>query len=436
MVRNSLPTAELDLARAAVEPPSPVDAARRHALVIFAALLGLFEGPAELACAIALVLALASGRGRGSSWVIADVGLLVWLLAGVPGLFSGEIRVGSEPSLRPLLALAYVLGRLAASEDERTLGRMGAAFAVAIGVNALYGYVQVFIGDPGLERLIVKRTRSQHLFAADGDGRMRMATGLFHNRMKLAHLGAVALGLVGLAIVDRIRAKRPRRDVIAATALALVIGGGLFLTYRRAAPAALLVSCVLLGLMLGRARLAAGLAALGGGVLALFVASGYGRERLDTASVDMGARVEIWSAARRLIGDHALFGTGHGGYAPAIRAYLPETASADLVKNAITNPHNAALYVLAETGLVGFFGFAIAVAACLAALVVAVRAGARAHGPRVTLDRLALVGLLTLGVLGAVHSVLYHAPVALMFWALLGAASAHLPPLLAPREEA
>jgi len=37
------------------------------------------------------------------------------------------------------------------------------------------------------------------------------------------------------------------------------------------------------------------------------------------------------------------------------------------------------------------------------------------------------VGIATLMVIGVVHAVLYHAPVAMLFWALLGVAAARLP---------
>lgn len=393
-------------------------AARAHALVIFGALLGLFEGPAEIACAIALVLTAASGGLRGLRPNLADLGLLVWLAAGLVGAASGEVRWGSEPNLRPLLALAYVLGRTAIAEAEpRVLARLGLAFALGTAVNALYGVVQVALVDPGLERWIVGRARAAHL--ATGDGRLKMATGLFYNRMKLVHVGVVALGATLL-----MAASSSRRRALGAIALAITLG--VLLTYRRAAPLALLASLGALALLVGRARVLAAIGAAGALLVGVAALLGRGRERLEAAGDDLGERVEIWLAARDLIGAHPLIGVGHGGYGRAIAPYLEGASSADLVKNALTNPHNALLYVLAETGLVGFLGFAVATAASLAAVVHAVRRDRASDAPRAVLDRVALVSLTTLLAIGVVHAVLYHAPVALIFWAMLGVASSRI----------
>ena len=392
---------------------------KSHLLVAFAALLGLFEGPAEIACAAALVVTAAGGGLRTKQLNIADIGLLLWLIAGAIGAIGGAPRWGSEPNLRPLLALAYVLGRTAiADADPATVVRMGVAFVTATAANAAFGYVQVLIVDPGLERYIVGRARAAHL--ATGDGRLRMATGLFYNRMKLVHVGVVALGVAVIA-------SEGARKRALWVALAVIVAGGVFLTYRRAAPAAWVVGMVALAMAMTRYKRAALISVIGGGLLALSSLAGYGRERIDNAGEDLGLRVEIWSAARRLIADHPLFGVGHGGYLRAVGPYLEDASSPDLVRNALTNPHNALLYVLAETGLVGFVGFAIAVGASVAALVLSVRADRESDEPEVLLDRAALVGIATLMVIGVVHAVLYHAPVAMLFWALLGVAAARLP---------
>lgn len=405
-------------------PPTPrLARAQTHALVAFALLLGLFEGPAQLACAVALVLTAASGGLRGARLNIADVGLLVWILSGVVGgLVSSLPRVGSEPSLRPLMTLAYVLGRVALAEaDAATLARVGLAFVIGTSVNAAYGCVQVWIADPGLERLIVGRNRARHLEV--GDGTLKMATGLFYNRMKLVHVGVVALGVAALAALD---ARRRGRSPWVLLGAAAVLLAGVTLTYRRAAPAALVLALATLAIVVGRARLGAAITAAGG--LALFAVArlGLGPTRVESAGNDVAERVEIWESGARVFADHWLVGVGHGGYTAAVAPYLEHASSADLVKNALTNPHNALLFVLAETGALGFLGFAVTCAASLAALTLAVRAARDDATPRATLDRSAWVALVTLLAIGLVHAPLHHAPVALLFWAMLGVASARL----------
>lgn len=410
--------------------PSGLDRARGVALVAFALLLGLFEGPAEVACAVALVLCLATPGARARlPLVLADVGLVVWLLAGVPGMLGGEVRVGGEPSLRPLLALAYVLGRLVVHERPSVLVRMGIAFVAALLINVAYGYVQVLVADPGLERLIVGRARSAHLLA-EGE-RLRMATGLYYNRIKLAHVGVVGLALLALTSLEQLQRGRSRARTVGMVLATAFLAGGLLLTFRRAAPAALLVGLVALGLVLGQLRRAAVLVVVGGLLVGAMALSDYGRERLDAASEDVDARAQIWASAGRLVAAHPVLGSGHGGYGPGIRQHTPPDASAELLRNVLNSPHNAALYVLAETGVVGFLGWCVAVLACLGALARAVRREAFTHTPRAQLERLALVGLVTIGTLGVVHTVLYHASVALLFWGLLGVAAARLPPLWA-----
>jgi hypothetical protein len=404
-------------------PPPRLARAQTHALVAFALLLGLFEGPAQLACAVALVLTAATGGLRDARLNLADVGLVVWLLAGVVGgLVSGLPRLGSEPSLRPLMALAYVLGRVGLAEAHgATLARVGLAFIVGTSVNAAYGCVQVWIADPGLERLVIGRNRARHLEV--GDGTLKMATGLFYNRMKLVHVGVVALGAALLAAIDRRRAGRAPWVLVGAAVVLLV---GVTLTYRRAAPAALVLALAALAIVVGRARLAALVAGAGGLALLAVARLGLGPTRVETAGNDVAERLEIWESGARLFADRWPFGVGHGGYTAAIAPYLEHASSADLAKNALTNPHNGLLFVLAETGVVGFLGFAVTCAASLAGLTLAVRADHDDPSPRATLDRVAWVALVGLLAIGVVHAPLHHAPVALVFWSMLGVASARL----------
>jgi O-antigen ligase len=93
------------------------------------------------------------------------------------------------------------------------------------------------------------------------------------------------------------------------------------------------------------------------------------------------------------------------------------------------------LHVLAETGIVGLLGFVTAIVASLIRVgsrIIqnrrALDAGATTSGARVILDRLALFGVLSVLILGATHSPLHHAPVALLFWTLLGVAAGSRPP--------
>lgn len=405
------------------------------ALVAMALLAGLFEGPAEIAAVIAVGLLLANGAWRDARLNLADLGVVLWLIAGAIGLIGSPAVLGSAATLHPLIALAYVAGRLGiANADDLLLRRLGLAFAVACVINGLYGIFQVALFDPPLEPLIIGRSAAARLADPDSNGRLRMATGLFYNRLKFAHVAVLGLGLIGLVIDGAIQsgaggigaARRARPRVVWAFVAAVTLGIALFLTYRRAAPAALLGAGLLLALLMRRLRLAASVVAIAGGILLLYFLSDYGRDRIDAAALELGERLQIYQAALTLVMEHPLVGVGHGGWAGSIGAYLPPDLSAKVLRNGLNSPHNLGLQVMAETGALGFLGFAAAVGSSLAATAIAIRRDRDVESPQATLDRFVFLGLVALIGLGMLHSVLYHVPVALAFWTMLGVASARL----------
>lgn len=397
------------------------------ALVAMALLAGLFEGPAEIAAVIAVGLLLAGGAWREARLNVADLGVGLWLVAGAIGLIGSPAVLGSAPTLHPLIALAYVAGRLGiARADDVLLRRLGLAFAVACVINGLYGIFQVAFFDPPLEPLIIGRSAAARLADPEASGRLRMATGLFYNRLKFAHVAVLGLGLIGLVIDGAIQERRSRARVARAFGAAVALGLALFLTYRRAAPAALLGAGLLLALLMRRLRLAASVVAIAGGILLLYFLTDYGRDRIDAAALELGERLQIYQAALTLVMEHPLVGVGHGGWAGSIGAYLPPDLSAKVLRNGLNSPHNLGLQVMAETGVLGFLGFAAAVGSSLAATALAIRRDRDVQGPQATLDRFVFLGLVALIGLGMLHSVLYHVPVALAFWTMLGVASARL----------
>lgn len=384
-------------------------------VVIFAALVGSFEGPAQIACVALLVVLLAGEGRRALKPGLPELAILVWMLAGIPGTLDQESRNTSEGALRPLLALAYLAGRGAlARADDRTLSRAALAFALACVVNGAYGLVQVFWFDPPLESLLAGRLRSQHLVDPEHPERLRMATGLFYNRLKLAHTGVLGLGLIALCAM---RGPPRVRRWLAHGAAIVVLGAAILLTYRRAAPGALIVASLFLGAVLKRVRLVAVTSAIGAGILALYAATELGRSRANEADAALAERLEIYRAAAAMIRDHPLIGVGHGDYKGAIAGY-----ARDIPEVLWTSPHNWPLHVLAETGLLGAIAFFAAIGLVFVPLVRRVRADRTSLDVHAFADRFSLLGLTTLLGLGAVHSVLYHAPVALLFWTLLGLA--------------
>jgi hypothetical protein len=411
-----------------------VERALELALVAFALLLGLVEGPAEIGCALAIVLGIVRWRAAGKEpgprapvgrgLTLAAIGFAVWALAGVPGALGALRPPSSEDALRPLLGLGFVLGVLLVRVElsDRRLANMALAFGGAVVVNGAYGLLQVKLGALPLDRWLLKTPNSAQLFVPDHVMGIRAASGLFYNRLKLAHVGIFALGMMALvALTGR---PRPRRTVLALYgAGAAVLAAALVLTYARMALVALVASLVVTVLLLARARWAVLAAALASGAAALTALLPFGRERIAHLLPDLALRRAMFEAGLRIFADHPLLGVGHGVYRTVSAAYLDPSFDGVLR----TSPHNLALQVLAETGAIGFLGFAVGVLACLGAAAARVRAGREDGGAEAVLDRVSFFGLLALTLLGLTHFTLHHAPVALLFWCLGGVAAARTP---------
>lgn len=384
----------------------------------FALLLGLFEGPAEIACAFAL-LTLLVGRGRqGVTLGPIELGLLVWLLAGGLGGLGSGLRSNSETLTRPLLALAFLLGRGSISRlEDRWTARLAWAFGGALVVNGAYGLFQVFAFDPPLETLIIGRVKHQGLVDPLDGERLRMATGLFYNRIKLAHLGVVGLALLTVLGVYVARARRW------ALAGGVLLALAVFLTYRRAAPLSLLVALAVYGLAFGgRARErwllgASGLALVAGSGL---LVTATGRYRIVQAKDALLERFEIYAHALSLWRESPWLGVGHGHYRAAIGG-VTDRLSPLLQQSA----HSWFLETLVETGVVGLLGLLVALTGAVVRLTrrLRVRGESAPSEPAVLRDRFTWIALLSLVLLGLAHSVLFHRPVALAFWTLLGMAA-------------
>jgi len=386
-------------------------------LVAFAALIALFEGPAQIICVLALLTIIASGNFKGFRPSLIEYGLLLWIFAGIPALIINTPTHGTEGILRPLISVAFLVGALGlAKADEKTIRRVAIAFAVACVANGLYGYIQVFIADPPLEMILARRLRSQHLINPENPDQLLQATGLFYSRLKLAHIGIVGLGLLGLMVT----AQNKKR--VWAIGGAVILAGAIFLTYRRAAPLALILSGVILAVVMGRLRTALSSLVAGAIVIGLFLLTDYGRERVMGLTENISERIQIYTHALEIARAHWLFGVGHGQYQQAILQVAPQ-----MPRDLTTSPHNLILHVLAETGLVGLLGFCTACIGAIYRLILGIRADQQASDLMRTADRFTLLGLSCIIILGAVHSVLHHVPVSLLYWALLGFAATRMP---------
>ncbi len=394
-----------------------MDRLHRGLIVAFAALLALTEGPAQIACVAVVLTTLITGRWRNLRLGPVEVGVIVYVLAGLPGLLTVDVPRTSEATLKPLMALAFIVGAAAVEpEDDRQLGRLAWVFGAVLALNGAYGYLQTAFGALPLDEWLLMNPRSSQIFAP-GNWDFRLASGLYYNRLKLAHVGIVGLALYALTFT---RSRPWRKLTIAFALLGLaVLGGAIVLAYARMALVALVVGAGVVLLVMARRG---GVIAAGGIAFALaggLALTRFGAKRLESLGGDLEVRRAMLESGWRVFVDHPVFGVGHGGYKAVARSYM----DAGHVGVRLTSPHNLALQVLDETGLVGFAGFATALVGGLWIVARRVRAS-RVHGSAAAVaDRLALFTLVAYAVLGLTHFTIHHAPVAMTFWALLGVAA-------------
>ena len=392
---------------------------RIHAfvLVCFAALLGLFEGPAEIACVLVLLTTAATGRLRAYRWTWVEAGLLVWVASGLVGLLGAEQRPSSEDMFRPLLGLAFILGaRGFKALPQSVLRKILVAFVGAMALNAAYGLLQFFVGELPLDKFLLANPRSPQVHIPNHYG-LRTVSGLFYNRLKLAHMTIVVIGIL-LMVPMTFRARISKQMLIGSLLGALLLFLVVALTQARTALVATCIAVFTSALLLKRPKLIASL--LVGSVVAggLTVWMRFGIERLQLVFTDVGIRTKIYGIAIQLYQEHPWLGLGHGMYrtdACAIR-------QPDWAPSYLGDAHHLFLQVLVETGLIGFIGFTGAVILIMYRLLVRVYKHREESSEKIAMDRVALfvmVGYLSLGLF---HFPLHHASVALAFWLFLGLA--------------
>ncbi|MBI4817725.1 MAG: O-antigen ligase family protein [Deltaproteobacteria bacterium] len=385
-----------------------------HLLVAFSALIGLVEGPAEVACGLLVVSALATRRPSISTRDWVPLGLGVWVVAGLPGAFTSTARASSEDTLRPLLALAFVAGWTALPlVRPKTLSAMGLAFGLAISINAAYGYLQVGFGELPLDRVFLKNPSSPQIIDPVYWGQ-RGASGSFYNRLKLAHMGALGLGLSAITAYSC----KGRRRLVGILSIC-VIGPAIALTGARMAIVAAIVALAITLALIASLRVWIGAAVVAVLAVSLVASTRAGRARIERVAEDAEIRHTIHRVAWAVFETSPLVGVGHGRYRAAAEPFRkPEYA-----REWTVDAHSIPLHALAETGAVGFAGLMLSIIAGLATLVRRVRAGRDEDGDLVVFERFTLFGLLALLGLGVMHFPLHHANVAMAFWFLLAAST-------------
>jgi hypothetical protein len=172
-----------------------------HGLVAFAGLLFCFEGPAEVALVVALVgLWLAAPRDDWPRFGWIEGLIAGWAVSGWLGVIRAAVEghpSSSEDVLRPLLALAFLVGRFGyATATSKVLARVWAAILGVMLLNGIVGLAQVTFGALPIDRWFLKNPNSPpDLGAREDSARFVARPGLLYNRLKFAHLGFPAVGL-------------------------------------------------------------------------------------------------------------------------------------------------------------------------------------------------------------------------------------------------
>ncbi len=389
-----------------------LESVHRAAVVLFAAFLGLFEGPAEILCVLLLLTTALTGRLKGFRAHPVLIGVLLWALAGSAGVLTADFKVSSSGYLRPLHALALIVGGYGLRNlPAKVLGWMAWAFCIAITVNCSYGLLQAAFGALPLDSLLMSTKNSSQIYVP-GSRTQQCASGLFYNRIRLAHVGAMGVSILSILVLSP---GRPGLRRLAGAGL-LIVTLGLLLTYARMVLVAGSAAGLIVVLLLSTRR-NAGLLTAGGTSLALMVAgTEAGRARLARTGEDLEIRGRIFTMALRIFEQHPWFGAGHGNYTRHSRPMLQPGWS----RNWTVDAHNLYLHTLAETGLVGTLGFLIALGLGATRLLKRVKSEAQDASAHALLRRAALLILLTFLALGLLHQPLHHAAVGIGFWTALG----------------
>jgi O-antigen ligase len=194
---------------------------------------------------------------------------------------------------------------------------------------------------------------------------------------------------------------------------AAIVGAGIVLTFSTGGWLGTAVATLVVLAALGHRRIAISVAALA--VVAFAVSSGLAiagllPERLNPLRQTGGFRIDLWLSSLQMVRDHPLLGVGMDNFAYLYRQiYIREGAAAE---PNLSHPHNWALNVWLELGLLGLVAFGWLV-------VRFVRNALRWTGPR-WIAAGALGCMADMLVHGALDNSYFLVDLAFVFWITLG----------------
>lgn len=390
---------------------------RLHRAVEIAVLLLAVVSPwsitaAEIALGVALLCCLVGWATRRVPWPSSalhrPLALFagVWTVAAMVGYHSVSRGLAQATHEWIVLAAPVVAVGLA-----RPVQRARAAVCLLASESLLgmYSLYQHLTGrDPLLGRAIEKLDAGGYL-----------ATGTFSHHLTLAGHAMLATTVAIAVAVGATRARHRAWAVLAC----IGCGNALLWSYGRSAWIGVLVAApfAVLGVDRVRRRVVWGMMSA---LLATLVLVPPLRARLVHVMSDdvIGPRVRLWKTALRIIQAHPILGVGPGGWHAAfVQYHVPGFYWSD------AHAHNDVLAVAANAGVLGLAAFAWMWATALRTTIGAARA--RRGGVLVLAGVLASVAVLSGGQFQCFQT---DAEVAILLWAIVGAACAAAPELRAP----
>jgi len=264
---------------------------------------------------------------------------LLWLLAGLVGVFVAQDKIGAlglwrAYFLEPVVIFAMLLDLVRTEDDRRILLRSVCASVIVVAIWAIFQYL-TGIGIPKPWNAPPAGIRATGPFPYPNALALfvvPVAALCFHfliRKSRLLHRGWLISGFIGGLI---------------ATILAKSDGGLIALG------AAIFVSLVL-DKKLRRFAIAATLI---GGMIIAFVPTlrRTAENQLLFKEWSGKVRLVMWDETRNMLRDHPLFGVGLGGYPDGIKPYHKATWM-----EIFQYPHNILLNLWSETGLLGVVAF-------------------------------------------------------------------------------
>ena len=383
------------------------------ALLAFAVTLPLGQAPPEITLVLGLaVLALRAVVERRLPRLPRGpllLALLLWFAAALASMHNSADLHASVSGLRKLVKwFGLCLLVVDTADSPAALRRLALACLAGLGLEVFDGVWQAAAGWDLFYR------RAPHLVF----GSVTRLTGTFRHP---ADLSIYLVSLCPFAVVLGLVGERRRRGPL--LALSVLTSAVLLLCFNRAGILALAASLLVLALLLRRWAPAA----LGAAAVAVQAATVPSAVRAWSASMPSllqkltePERLMYWQTALRMITAHPWIGVGINTF---VKAYPAYRGSGDPYGQAGPYAHNQYLQLTAELGIAGLVAFLAVLCCTCAALARVVKA--RGASPELAAVASAVgAGLAAYLIMGCLESALFYGRVSLVFWMLVGLASA------------